>query len=102
MDSLILCDGGCQSTFNYTTGIPKLLPKCGHTFCLRCIKQLKAGQAAAAGGFQCPQCGTRQVVDNPESLLTNEKVLKIVEIVHKNQEEFNIQNSHNPQLTTED
>ena len=47
---------------------------------------------------QCSLCGNRSPIDggNPETLITNDKVLKIVETLSKNQEnmDFQIQNAH--------
>jgi hypothetical protein len=36
MDSFIECET-CKEDFNITDKKPKLLPKCGHTTCLKCI-----------------------------------------------------------------
>ena len=81
MESLILCDG-CQQELNRGPSLPKLLPKCGHTLCLKCIRglQQKSGNPSQ---LTCSICGLRQLLDNgsAEQLLTNEKVLKIVDLV---------------------
>lgn len=37
MEALIQCDD-CHEEFNKTTKQPKILPKCGHTLCLSCIR----------------------------------------------------------------
>ncbi len=73
MEALIQCDD-CHEEFNKSNKQPKILPKCGHTLCLQCIKSLKNGV--------CSQCGTRQNIDNPDSLLLNEKLLNILEMVN--------------------
>jgi hypothetical protein len=87
MESLIQCDGGCQSLFNAGTNIPKILPKCGHTLCLKCIKQLQT-KGGNPQQVQCSLCGNRSTIEggNPDSLITNDKVLKIVETIQKSQE----------------
>ena len=81
LSSLIKCDG-CGSDFDHGPHQPKILPKCGETLCMRCIiqSQVKSGNAK---DLNCILCGTRQAIDNgqPETLLTNDKVLKIVDMV---------------------
>lgn len=57
---------------------PKLLPRCGHCCCVRCLRQL-ANAAAAAGGtagepapFGCPTCGKEVALpDNDVERLQN-------------------------------
>ena len=39
MDKLTKCDG-CSQDFNHGAQTPKILPKCGHTLCLKCVKDL--------------------------------------------------------------
>ena len=72
MEALIQCDE-CKENFNKHNRVPKILPKCGHTLCLQCIKELKNGV--------CPQCATRQTIDNPDALLLNEKLLNILDLI---------------------
>jgi hypothetical protein len=57
MEALIECDE-CREEFNKGAKQPKILPKCGHTLCLACIKALK--------NAVCPQCGTKQAIENPD------------------------------------
>ncbi|CDW83056.1 kelch motif family protein [Stylonychia lemnae] len=73
MEGLIQCDD-CHEEFNKSNKQPKILPKCGHTLCLQCIKSLKNNQ--------CSQCGTRQTIENPDMLLLNEKLLNILDLVY--------------------
>ena len=79
MESLIQCDQ-CQLEFNRGAQTPKILPKCGHTLCLRCVKQLQL-KSGNSRELTCSQCGTRQPLETgqPELLLTNDKVLKILD-----------------------
>lgn len=70
MEDLLKCDN-CQEEFNKTTKQAKILPKCGHTLCLECIMNLK--------NSQCALCGTKQNIDNYDSLLLNEKLMNILE-----------------------
>lgn len=73
MEALIQCDN-CHEEFNKGLRIPKILPKCGHTLCLQCIKKLK--------NSTCTQCNTKQVIDNVDNLLLNEKLLNILDLIH--------------------
>lgn len=93
MESLIQCDGGCQSLFNASSNIPKILPKCGHTLCLKCIKTLQA-KGGNTAQVQCSLCGNKSAIEggNPDTLITNDKVLKIVETLQRNQDDYQIQN----------
>ena len=70
MEELLKCDN-CTEEFNKSTKQPKILPKCGHTLCLQCIKSLR--------NQQCTQCGMKQNIDNYDNLLLNEKLMNILE-----------------------
>ncbi len=49
MESFIECDK-CGDEFNHSNKIPKLLPKCGHTICLKCISEQNILQSS----IKCP------------------------------------------------
>ena len=74
MEALLLCDL-CQLEFNKQNKIPKLLPKCGHTFCLECIRQMNN---------TCATCQTPQMILNYDDLNTNDKLMNIFDIVKNN------------------
>lgn len=72
----------CQQVFNGTTNIPKQMPNCSHTECLSCVKRFQPQIPGTQRELACPYCKTRFAFDKPpEALPTNEKVLKIVEIM---------------------
>ncbi|XP_042868337.1 RING finger protein 207-like [Penaeus japonicus] len=50
MESALVC-GICLSEFDATLRRPLILPKCGHTYCRICVKNL-----AAHGEVTCPSC----------------------------------------------
>lgn len=71
MEALLQCDH-CHFQFNKTTKQPIILPQCGHTFCLQCIKSMKIQK--------CFQCHTKQNIDSFDSLLLNEKLINILDL----------------------
>ena len=73
MEALLQCDQ-CALEFDSTERIPKILPHCGHTMCLQCV---------AAISTHCPLCNTEQKISSPEELLSNSKLLQIVESTKK-------------------
>jgi len=78
VEALIQCDL-CSRDFNFSDRVAKILPRCGHTICLACVKDSIADE-------KCTQCGVAQKIDEPESLLNNDKLMKIVETLRKSSE----------------
>jgi hypothetical protein len=55
----------------------KILPHCGHTACLKCIKNLFDPQT-----LTCPVCKAKTLTDKPpEALATNDKVMRMVDLL---------------------
>nr|XP_027232549.1 RING finger protein 207-like [Penaeus vannamei] len=65
LESALLC-GICLSEFDATLRRPLILPKCGHTFCRICVKNL-----AARGEVLCPSCRCRYQDVDPDELPIN-------------------------------
>ena len=77
--SLIQCDF-CQQLHNQGPNLAKLLPHCGHTACLRCIKQLYMPSPQPT--LTCPLCKAKTLTDKPpEALPTNDKVMRMVDLI---------------------
>ncbi|XP_042238307.1 tripartite motif-containing protein 75-like [Homarus americanus] len=64
-ESALTC-GVCLSDFDAGFRRPLLLPKCGHTFCRLCIKDL-----AARGDISCPSCRYKYSEVEPDNLPIN-------------------------------
>ena len=63
----------CQSAFNQDKCLPKLLPRCGHSLCLECIKaNMKSDH------IDCLQCGTMNFCSDVDKLPTNQAILSIL------------------------
>ena len=75
MESFIQCDN-CSIEFNHYDRMAKLMPKCGHTLCNKCIEEQK--ELTGPETVQCASCGTQQDVRGYGMLPVNEKVMKII------------------------
>ena len=73
MEALLQCDQ-CANQFDSVERVPKILPLCGHTMCLQCVSAISTN---------CPECNTEQNITSPEELLTNAKLMQIVESTKK-------------------
>ena len=76
MEELILCDI-CGQELNHYDRVAKLMPKCGHTMCHKCILS-KKGMGPAPQDCTCIQCGQKQEGFTYETLPVNVKLMKIV------------------------
>lgn len=68
----MLCPN-CQSDFNPTNNIPRILVFCGHTFCHSCIEQLiEHDETSNKWSIECPECKVvNQVGDGVNSFPKN-------------------------------
>jgi hypothetical protein len=57
VETLIQCDL-CSRDFNFEDRVAKILPSCGHTICLACVKDSIAEE-------KCSQCGVLQKINDP-------------------------------------
>lgn len=62
----------CVCKFKSSLNLPCILPGCGHTICLPCVKTL-----FISGSLKCPQCGRVSTSSSAESFPVNFALLEI-------------------------
>ncbi|CAI2375914.1 unnamed protein product [Moneuplotes crassus] len=68
----------CMLDYHDVDRIPKVLPKCGHTFCVDCIQAL-----VKDGKIQCVECRLIQKCSKIASLPTNFAIFELTHIIRK-------------------
>ncbi|CAL4133082.1 unnamed protein product, partial [Meganyctiphanes norvegica] len=68
----------CLGEYNDSTQRPLLLPACGHTFCIMCLKMLQT-----QGNVGCPECRKNNSVSSVDQLPVNFSVLSLAQAISK-------------------
>ena len=69
----------CLEDFNTYDRVPKVLQQCGHTFCEKCIMQVKDSTS-----LSCPMCKIVATFQHQDSLPnTNFQMMKVMEETRK-------------------
>ena len=70
----------CFEHFDSTNFVPKVLIKCGHSFCKICLERLLFQRSA----LNCPVCRESTKVNKKENLPTNYSLLETLDNIHNN------------------